>query len=874
MHRSARILATTSALAVLAVSGAHAAPAHSAVETRRTHPIASALAATLAAETMHFTVSLEVQGTRVTGTGSIDLSTARTELDVTVGDTRAELRRIGKTSYVNARQLGSRDERWVALDSRRDAKQMSARSVRSLISSLSPSAVLAALESAERHALIGSDADGIHYRVVSAAARASFTPLIGAFSAKVITDGPNARLDVWVGPSGLLTRLAIDAPRFSVDFSLRDIGAPLRINAPSPSQTGGPDSTSGRYLFGTGIRFSSPSSPVPSVTLAPTVRVVDGIVQGNLHATSAGRHALRFEGSPGTNGGKILIGNVRRADSVGRPQSFTVLPYATWLDGGPRGVESFTVRASEVTPISRYVSGLRLIGPIASASIAAIQGTPESRDLLAPVIGAWAQKSLRVNVGSLAPGGTPIALTYRVRGYRNTPISANFIPASGLSAGDQAATILKAPGLGVPGSIDPYETATAATGVLGNRDLRNVGGAGDIAYNVVTWDPRGEFGSGGTAQLANPFMDAVDVSSLIDWTATSLPTTLNGSNDPAVGIMGSSSGGAIALQSAALDPRVDAVVPAITWNSLIASLQPGTVVNTAATHRVLTSLSNPDIQLNPQIRAALIGGITTGHFSATELSLLAARNISTLLRQLQAPALLLQSTDDAVYPVTESLTTAQKILENPYGTPIKITWFNSRATDPARDVTLATYAKAWFSKYVAGVPIPDAFTPTFQFWDQTQTRYTSDFYPFDLNFNEPTPREGTSVGGRLTIAPTSAHQAAHLDVDVTGVTTGLQVVGAPALTVTYKGTGTSRALFARIIDTSTGSSFGAAPTPVPIVLDGKSHTVSVALSDMAYTAGVDPGLSLRLSTASAAFVQQTSGRIRITSITISCPIRA
>ncbi len=56
--------------------------------------------------------------------------------------------------------------------------------------------------------------------------------------------------------------------------------------------------------------------------------------------------------------------------------------------------------------------------------------------------------------------------------------------------------------------------------------------------------------------------------------------------DPRVGMLGGSYGGGIQFAAASVDPRIDTIVPLITWNDLSYSLDPN---NTAQTQGVSTS---------------------------------------------------------------------------------------------------------------------------------------------------------------------------------------------------------------------------------------------------------------------------------------------
>ena len=59
---------------------------------------------------------------------------------------------------------------------------------------------------------------------------------------------------------------------------------------------------------------------------------------------------------------------------------------------------------------------------------------------------------------------------------------------------------------------------------------------------------------------------------LIEYVATAPEALLDGPGDPRVGMAGSSYGGGIQFATAAIDQRVDAIVPDIAWHSLVTSL--------------------------------------------------------------------------------------------------------------------------------------------------------------------------------------------------------------------------------------------------------------------------------------------------------------
>ena len=64
-----------------------------------------------------------------------------------------------------------------------------------------------------------------------------------------------------------------------------------------------------------------------------------------------------------------------------------------------------------------------------------------------------------------------------------------------------------------------------------------------------------------------------------------------------------------------------------------------------------------------------------------------------------------------------------------------------------------------------------------------------------------------------------------------------QVVGRPRLRLTYSGTGTVKHVFAQIVDEARNVVLGNQVTPIPVTLDGASHTVTRRLEGVAAAGG-------------------------------------
>jgi ABC-2 type transport system ATP-binding protein len=281
------------------------------------------------------------------------------------------------------------------------------------------------------------------------------------------------------------------------------------------------------------------------ITYAPAIALTDGVITGtNNGQMYANGNPLSYTvvGAPSA-GGKVLIDPVTG--------DFSFLP-ALSVVNSTAGTETFKVLVSEATPLIAALEQVPVVGALVQPIVVTLHQVPILGDVLQPIIGYAVTQSVVVPVGHLVDGN-PVAFTTKVTSFDGTLISVNYFPASGLKTGQTAPTILNGPGLATAGNIDPNSVTIVDGLVPGLAPLRNT------RYNVVTWDPRGEFASGGTLQLDSPSFEGRDVSAIIDWVATQpateFDTTDKTKTDPLIGMVGGSYGGGIQWVTAAIDPR-------------------------------------------------------------------------------------------------------------------------------------------------------------------------------------------------------------------------------------------------------------------------------------------------------------------------------
>lgn len=511
-----------------------------------------------------------------------------------------------------------------------------------------------------------------------------------------------------------------------------------------------------------------------------------------------------------------------------------------------------------------------------------VHQVPVVSDVLAPLIGHAQVVGVDVNVGELAPAGTPVAYTYKVTSFDGTPISMNYFPATGLQKDDQAPTIFIGAGLSGAGDTNPY--STGATGVGTFRDA---------GYNVVTWDSRGEHASGGVLQLDNPFFEGRDVSAMIDYVAKQPGTKLDGPNDPRMGMVGGSYGGGIQWVTAGTDNRVDAIVPTISWNSLNSSLYPNDAFKTSYAALLLLSLVTTGANINNQLYAGIFTGALLGVLTDSQQAVLASSGPTSLVNKITAPTLVIQGTVDVLFPLQQAMDNAAILDAN--GVPVKMVWFcgghGNCETPPGDSQQMVEDATmSWLNAYVMhkGQNVDDGL-PKFQWIDQNGDHYTSDLLPTDPGF-AGTPVTASGGGGVLAIVPvlggsgpgaagipfglgdgTKATNAVNTTVTApSGSTT--QVVGAPELTMTYSGIGTSRHVYAQIVDDQTGQVVGNVVTAVPVTLDGKEHTVTIPMEAVAYTLPPGHTATVQITSSATPFLNFTEfGVVNISDVQVSLP---
>ena len=350
---------------------------------------------------------------------------------------------------------------------------------------------------------------------------------------------------------------------------------------------------------------------------------------------------------------------------------------------------------------------------------------------------------------------------------------------------------------------------------------------------MLTWDPRGFGASGGTVESDSADFEGRDTQRLIDWVARQPGVQLDKAGDPRMGMAGASYGGGIQLITAAIDCRVDAIVPQIAWHSLATSLAKAATPKTGWGNLLFAGAAAH--QLDPHITSAHAASNETGVISQEDTQWFTDRGPGDLVAKITAPTLLEQGTVDTLFTLDEAATNFKILHDN--GVPTAMLWICSGhgvcLTNPGDRTLGGKAAIAWFDRYVKN-DTSTKVSPTFEYADQNGTEFTADEFPLpagdpivatgggDLTLTAdggagPAQGQGTAGLGKLVLPITPARASNALNVPISAGRAA-HIVGAPKLTIKYSGTVAAGVrptrVFAQLVDEATGLVLGNQITPI------------------------------------------------------------
>ncbi|GAA3631458.1 alpha/beta fold hydrolase [Microlunatus ginsengisoli] len=246
-------------------------------------------------------------------------------------------------------------------------------------------------------------------------------------------------------------------------------------------------------------------------------------------------------------------------------------------------------------------------------------------------------------------------------------------------------------------------------------------------YTVITYTARGFGRSGGRIHLDDPAYEGADTTTLVDFAAGRAEVEKTGPDDPVIGFAGASYGGAATFLAAALDKRVDAIVPAFTYHSLTQSLFPqyATSSGTPTSLAGFTPIDEAGV-FKQRWSALLFGGgggsagqvcgrfdrsLCAGYLATAQsgrpspalLSLLGRSDLGPQLSRITAPTLIIAGLQDTLFPLDQA---DANLLGLPAGTTASMSWVNGGHDAAISFDDLMPQLQAWFASYLKHQPVP------------------------------------------------------------------------------------------------------------------------------------------------------------------------
>lgn len=200
-------------------------------------------------------------------------------------------------------------------------------------------------------------------------------------------------------------------------------------------------------------------------------------------------------------------------------------------------------------------------------------------------------------------------------------------------------------------------------GWAGNRTWAPTGMVADLldeGYGVVSFDMRGHGGSAGQARVHSMDHEIVDVQRVIDHVSGLPWVQQEAPGDPVLGAMGGSYGGAYQLLTAAVDHRLDALAPEITWNDLPQALVPNGAVKSGWIH-ALYAAGKAQARLHGDIDEAWSQALATNTVPEETLARFERSSPASYPAAIDVPTLLIQGVPDTLFNLNHAVANLEQI---------------------------------------------------------------------------------------------------------------------------------------------------------------------------------------------------------------------
>jgi ABC-2 type transport system ATP-binding protein len=431
--------------------------------------------------------------------------------------------------------------------------------------------------------------------------------------------------------------------------------------------------------------------------------------------------------------------------------------------------------------------------------------------------------------------------------------------------------------------------------------------ATDHGYALVAFDQRGFGESTAEVGLSGP-KEVADVSALIDFLRADDRIDNAADGEPNIGMLGASYAGGIQLNAAAVDDRIDALVPVVPWHDLAFSLVPNGVPKLGWTTLLYGSgiaasrgVESPDPEnlqrgVSPRLHEIYTKTVGQNRLPPEGESFLKVRSTVSKADRIDTPALVVQGLPDTLFTPNEGHRIVETLRND--GVDSRFVLFNgghtaTETTEPTEQVEeIESMAISWFDQHLRDDG--DSGIASLTYWDiqNGEFREANGFPPSDAESLDVSLSDIAGEGQSPVIntaAPTStshfspentdAVPASVAEFDLT-IGDDIEVLGTPELSLSVTLAGARAFLFGKLYHVSDGEATLLNNQVAPVAIEGtpgESRTVEFELVGTQRHLESGDTLRLALAATDAGFTSARTGAgvlVDHAGSTLTLPVRS
>jgi ABC-2 type transport system ATP-binding protein len=270
--------------------------------------------------------------------------------------------------------------------------------------------------------------------------------------------------------------------------------------------------------------------------------------------------------------------------------------------------------------------------------------------------------------------------------------------------------------------------------------------------------------------------------------------------------------------------------------------------------------------MDPHIYDTIVGGVTNS-VSDANYQWFADKGPGWLVKNIHVPTLLTQGTADTLFTLQESIDNFNDLAAHS-GAPLKMMWFCGGhgvcLTGSGPSGYVGNRTLQWLDRYLKKDTSVDT-GPRFEWLGEDDVWRSAANYPMKSAGSLSASGPGTLPiapvpSGALILATPAALPGTAAELTIPGPAQAADVVGTPQLSLTYSGTAlpAKTFIYAQIVNSATGLVEGNQATPIPVDLDGATHTISRPLEPIASRAAAGQSYKLQIIPSTTLYGVQTS----------------